>query len=91
MEFLAGKHFFPPSNSLLPSSLGAKLAIAKENDLEVYGTNFVKFFSIWLSEILICNWFAKFLLKLNKPLIIVYNNAVTLETDIAANLHTIAY
>lgn len=36
--------------SLLPSSLGAKLAIAKEDELEIYGTDFVNLFSIWLSD-----------------------------------------
>lgn len=34
MEFFAEKHFFSFNMSLLPNSLGAKLAFAKESELE---------------------------------------------------------
>lgn len=36
LEFLVEKHFFSFEIPLLPNSLGAKLAIAMESELEIY-------------------------------------------------------
>lgn len=36
LEFLVEKHFFSFEIPLLPNSLGAKLAIVMENELEMY-------------------------------------------------------
>lgn len=63
--------------SLLPSSLEAKLAIAKENELKNYGTDFVNLFSIRLSEILIVTNVYKVSFKI-KPLIIMFVTSLSL-------------
>lgn len=63
--------------SLLPSSLGAKLAIAKENELEIYSIDFVNLFSIRLSEILIVTNVCKVSFKI-KPLIVMFVTSLSL-------------